>query len=499
VRVFSRIKHFHNVRCSVRSAHLVRSLVVFIVAIPLAWSAGCSSNGGGPGGGNGDAGSSGGSGSGGSSGGNSFVFIDAGGQCTVGSQCRMSCGAGGTTSISGTVYDPAGNNPLPSIAVYIPETLPLPTLPKGASCDACNTLFPAHMIAGTVTKSDGTFQIVDVPVGQSVPLVVQSGKWRMQYSLTVNGCQDNQFKGMLRLPRSGGEGTLPDIAISTGGADSLECLLTRIGVDPGEYTNGAAGPGHIHIFQGGTGGGGSPGPTLSAATPISSTALWNSAANMQTNFDVVLLSCEGFETSAPNPTALQTYLNNGGRVFASHFHYAWFTTNGSPFTSYNLANWQAGTQDTGDINSVVNTAFPKGQQMHDWLKLVGALNTNDQLAIKASRQNIIGQSNSPPTSSWISSATGVSQPAMPGWTQYFSFDLNSGEKICGRMVYSDLHVGAASGDYGGAVTTTGGTVPAQCKAGKLSPQETALEYMLFDLTSCLTPPNHVLMYDGGVF
>jgi hypothetical protein len=493
----------------VRSAHLVRSLVVFIVAAPLAWSSGCSSNGGGPGAGNGEGGSGGGSGGSGSGNSGGFVFIDAGGMCTVGSQCKVDCPGGPPTTISGTVYDPAGNNPLPGVTVYIPETMPLPVLPKGASCQACNTLFPAHMLAGAVTKDDGTFQIVDAPAGAGVPLVVQTGKWRKEYTMGVKGCQDNTYSGRLRLPRNGGEGTLPDIAISTGGADSLECLLSRIGVDGTEYTNGSAGPGHIHIFQGGTGGSGQPGPTMQGGgTPISSTALWNTAASMQSNYDVVLLSCEGLETTAPNPTALQTYVVNGGRVFASHFHYAWFTAGNSPFFNSNLANWQAGTFDTGDITAVVNTSFARGQQLHDWLKLVGAL-TNDQLPIKASRQNIIGQSNSPPTTSWISSANGVSQPAMPGWTQYFSFDLNMGEKICGRIVYSDLHVGAASGDYGGAVTTTGGTVPsgccipstpsATCKSGKLSPQEAALEYMLFDLTGCILPPNKKLQYDGGVF
>jgi hypothetical protein len=498
----------------VRSAHLVRSLVVFIVAIPLAWSAGCGSNGGGPGG-NGDGGSSGGSGSGGS-GGNSggITFFDAGGMCTTASQCKVVCPGGGTTSISGTVYDPAGNNPLPYVTVYIPEMVPLPTLPKGASCEACNLLYP-HVIAGVQTSDDpkvgiGTFTIQDVPVGSNIPLVVQIGKWRMQYSIGVTGCQDNPFKGTLRLPRNASEGSLPDIAISTGGADSLECLLGRIGVDNSEYTNGAAGPGHIHIFQGGTGGGGNPGPTYQSGAPaISSTALWNSGATMQANYDVVLLSCEGFETSAPNPTALQTYANNGGRVFASHFHYSWFTTNGSPFLNYGLGTILAGTQDTLNITGVVATkqpnggVFPKGQALHDWLALpaVGGLNANGELPIQASRQNV-QQINYPPQTSWINAAPGVSQPAMPGLSQYFSFDLpypNTQEKLCGRIVYSDLHVGAASGDYGGATTTTGGIVPTGCKPGKLSPQEAALEFMLFDLSSCLTPITVRPSFDGGAF
>jgi hypothetical protein len=52
-------------------------------------------------------------------------------------------------------------------------------------------------------------------------------------------------------------------------------------------------------------------------------------------------------------------------------------------------------------------------------------------------------------------------------------------------VYSDLHVGAASNDYKSGVDT----VPAGCTKGSLSPQEKALEFMLFDLSSCVTPDN----------
>ena len=53
---------------------------------------------------------------------------------------------------------------------------------------------------------------------------------------------------------------------------------------------------------------------------------------------------------------------------------------------------------------------------------------------------------------------------------------------CGRVMYSDFHVST------GATGT--GTFPAECSLGtgvKLTPQEKVLEYMLFDLTSCVRP------------
>jgi hypothetical protein len=76
----------------------------------------------------------------------------------------------------------------------------------------------------------------------------------------------------------------------------------------------------------------------------------------------------------------------------------------------------------------------------------------------------------------------------PGATQYFSFNTPTDTKIgpdgkdyCGRVVFSDLHVGAGSNDEPSM------PVPASCADKDLSPQEKALEFMLFDLSACVIP------------
>ena len=133
------------------------------------------------------------------------------------------------------------------------------------------------------------------------------------------GCATSAPDRSLRLPSNSSQGSLPDIAISTGGADSLECLPLRIGVDATEYVAGASSAGHIHIFSG------YAGAVTRTATPQSYQALWDSTGDLMKN-DVVLLSCEGEETANvtdANRQSLFDYAAQGGRVFASHYHYVW--------------------------------------------------------------------------------------------------------------------------------------------------------------------------------
>ncbi len=410
----------------------------------------------------------------------------------VGLQCQQhACAGGGSTTISGRVYDPAGKNPLYNIVVYVPNA-PLEPLKTGASCDQCDTLYSGHPVASALTDADGNFKITDAPDGTDIPLVIQVGKWRKELKIAkVTRCKDNpQPDKSLRLPKNHKEGAIPNIAISTGGADTLECLLRRIGVDASEYTPGPGGAGRIHIFHGGGRLDGVPAysaPNTSPPAPEAPVALWDKKADLM-RFDIVLLSCEGAETTGMNQAALHAYASAGGRVFASHFHYAWFNT--GPYGSENLATWTTGSNHIDDINATIVTklpngkTFPKGVALEKWLGNVNAL-TNGELPIKEARHNADLAPGSSPSQTWILADS--SSPA-PGAVQYLSFNTPTDAKItpdgpsyCGRVVYSDLHVGAASGDMPIK------PVPDECAKMDLSPQEKALEFMLFDLSSCVTP------------
>jgi hypothetical protein len=243
-------------------------------------------------------------------------------------------------------------------------------------------------------------------------------------------------------------------------------------------------------------------PNTSPAGPVSSAALWNSDADIN-DFDLVMLSCEGSETTNMNQQVLFDYAKAGGRVFASHFHYAWF--NSGPFsTAANLATWTTGANILGgmggNINADVQTTlltggpFPKGVAMKQWLGTVGALGVNGapagELPIQQARHNANLSATNTSSTSWI--VPDSNAKASAGTTMYFSFNTPLGaapEAQCGRVVFSDLHVGGGSKDMGG-------TVPTECATADLSPQEKALEFMLFDLSSCVVPDT--VSPDAGV-
>ena len=449
---------------------------------------------------------------------------DSGLACPPGLQCDISCSGGGnTTSITGRVYDPALRNPLYNIAVYVPA-VPLTPLPRGVatgndSC-SCGSLFQSGAITNTTTTTDGTFRLNNVPVGSDVPLVIQIGKWRRQYKLNIKACEDNaqpdkSLAFLSTVPASDTIDNMPDIAVSTGALDTLECLLIRVGIASSEYVPGAAAGGHVHIFSGGndgsspggTGGGSAESPPMTGA-PTSWTALWDQQAHMMP-YDVVLLSCEGDETYNSNPPVLEQYLNAGGRAFGSHYHYAWFagTLSGenvpAPPNDWgtSLADWGAmlSTQTTGAAEVVqtltgTNTPFPKGVAMKQWLGVVGGLGVEGapagEIPIFDENQDV-GATHK--AQAWLTDQ---------GWTDYLSFNTpvnapNSPDggppNYCGRAVFADLHVSSDN-----TYTMDSNPPPSGCQDGELSPQEKALEFMLFDLSSCVVPDTVAVPQDAGL-
>ncbi len=196
---------------------------------------------------------------------------------------QVVCPAGETTTISGTVYDPAGINPLPNVLVYVPGANVQPFT------DGVNTSDPvldsyANLVSGsplvqTTTGINGSFTLSDVPAGTNVPLVIQSGRWRRQFviaqvtacgntplfsapasppSTTTVGATETEPSGLnssnvtqggsssltgygepttVRFARNQEEGDIPHIALVTGEIDALECTLRKAGISDSEFTD----------------------------------------------------------------------------------------------------------------------------------------------------------------------------------------------------------------------------------------------------------------------
>ncbi len=409
------------------------------------------------------------------------------GNC-VGLECqRAVCEAGTTTSLSGTVLDPSGKVPLYNAFVYVPNSEPNP-IKEGASCDRCDGQLSGRPIAVAATDSAGRFRLEDVPVGKDIPLVVQIGKWRRKVVVpAVAACVDTPLDaGLTRLPKNRVEGHIPRIALSTGGADALECLLRKIGLDDTEFGPEGS-PARVHLFSGGGySDNGTPVPaptTMAGGTALTaSNGLWRDAASLG-RYDVVLLACEGDENAPSKPetarAALYEYAKNGGRVFASHYHNYFFSASPVPAVQ-GVAAWTdmrpdpAGKLET--IEATVETSFPKGAAMKAWLQNTGSLSAAGGLPIQEARHNV--ETLGAGALSWIR----VTNPRSGNTeaVQYMSFNTPLGAAdadVCGRVVFSNLHVGAGS--------TAGQPFPTGCSGGELTPQQKALLFMLFDLSSCV--------------
>ena len=406
-----------------------------------------------------------------------------GGPC-VNLQCKqVSCTKQGlapdATTVSGVVYDPAGMNRIYNAIVYVPNERVKP-FTSGVVCDKCSVFTTGNPVVSALSDATGHFVLRNVPVGSNIPLVIQIGKWRRQTTIAaVNACTDNPITdhNLTRLPASQSEGDLPQVAIATGGCDAFECLMKKIGVAATEFTP-AGGNGRIHVYQGLNGIG------LYQSTP--STALWSDLTLMK-KYDLIINSCECSEQSQEKTSAMlqnhMDYANAGGRVFDTHYNYYWINHGPAPFPA--TATITPNSVGPDPTTATVDTSFPKGDALATWLVATGASSVKGQLGITEAKYDVV--SSPLPSTRWIfgSSASG---PNVFHYTFNTPVSVSPDDTQCGKVLFSDFH--AAAGSNMQQVT-----FPMECNGNPLTPQEAALEFMIFDLSSCIqidtqppTPP-----------
>ena len=416
--------------------------------------------------------------------------LDCGGSCPVNQVCggggtpgvcgptpvctglclqQVTCPGTATTTVSGTIFAPNGRDPIFNALVYVPNGPVLPFAPNVA-CQQCGDDVSGSPLVSTYSAANGTFTLTNVPVGSNIPIVIQLGRWRRQLTLpSVAACTDNTEPGtFFRLPARSSEGDIPLIALVTGSVDSIECVLRKVGINDSEFTAPSA-TGRVQIYLGN-------GATLAGGVP-NETVLYSTQTTID-RYDMTIFACEGTPTSktAAQEQILVNYANAGGRVFATHYNYTWFN-NTAPFSG--TATWHVQQSNpTSPVTALVDMANPQAASLVSWLTTVGASTTPGQISITSARRDFDAV-NAAEATRWLY------------WTQsgqqiplHYTFDTPVGSPTaqqCGRALYSDFHVDEA---------TSSGIFPSECNTAAMTPQEHMLEFMLFDLSSCVNgaPP-----------
>lgn len=460
--------------------------------------------------------------------------------CT-GLQCQVkACSGGVETTVTGTVYAPNGTLPLYNVQVFIPNA-PLQPFTKGVQCDQCGAALSGDPITTALSDATGQFTLKGVPSGTNIPIVVQLGKWRREATIpSVPACTTTTLTdaNLTRLPKTQAEGSMPHVALTTGGCDSLGCMLPKVGIDPSEFGYEAdAYTKAINTYTGAM-------STFPAGTATPASNLWGNATTLDT-YDMAIFSCECSEAPTTKGSLgsaafgiVTDYMDHGGRIFTTDYQYTWYRYSPDPAlgvtgsaaksclcTSPGVCTSQCGSDfcagsapsaacttciesevglggacsaavaqtGIGDIIGGAPTGgepitlaqtFPKGVALATWLKTVFPSDTFAQMGQVEPDVvfSNIASLNAASTVTWASSAS-------PQGPRVFTVNTPVGSPTasqCGKGVHIDAHVDQH--DVGNEVTCSAAgsstCYPATC-ATALKPDEAMFAFFFFDLASCI--------------
>lgn len=474
------------------------------------------------------------------------------------------CAPDQPTRIRGRLTTPSGELGIPNAIVYIPSSPSLGALPpvdegihELSRCDRCTDEFErlGSVLTATVTDAHGNFTLEGaIPVGNGFRIVAKAGRFRAVRSMTVNAayaCEELNIGNSLRLPERHEPASgrhLPKIAIVSGDADAMECVLLKMGFDRGEF-NSRGSDARFHLYRGNGGGvhgiyrcipkTHSPGSHCFASPQQTSAeacetfpleecmwqgelppdgpgdrgdlsvpagALFDSdpSNGKLTDYDLVIANCPGAPGAniGLQPDSVVSYLNQGGRIFASHWSYDYLGGTGAyadmtgAGSSYRDRVYGAfGRPRRNDVRLLTYAR---------WLDSHGAalVQYDGGVPIFAMMPDVfdprdLTRSVSQGVEEWLFRTKGdeewdqmdpdfLSMDPASTSVQQFSFNTpldKPADEICGRASFTAFHVMG----HGGAISTKDQFFPSYCPPGvTLSPQEKSLAYLLFDLAACVS-------------
>lgn len=422
------------------------------------------------------------------------------GNCTGLCLNQVPCPTDNETRLTGVVYAPNGTQPLYNALVYVPNA-PLPAIDAGPSCGRCEDEDLGDPIAAAITGADGAFVLRNVPAGVDFPLVVKMGKWRRVVTIpAVTACTDVDVTvDQTRLPRNMNDASsgnqqyvnIPQMAVATGERDAMECVLRKIGVDDVEFTLPTA-SGRVHLYRAnGAYAGCSRRRSDGTCRTRSSAPLSDLFAGTKLDsYDITIFDCEGDDNEHDTyDPKLHAFANGGGRVFASHYSYTYLHDNDDFADTATWGGTQFGSSST--TTGIVDTSSDKGTAFNAWLGYTNSYSTtygNGYIDIQDPRY-YVSANDATNSERFVytdddHTVAGISINELDA-TQQYAFNTPVGadaDNICGRVLYSAFHVAVGN-------STTNAIFPEHCSNGPLTAQEKVLEFMLFDLSACVSVDN----------
>ena len=415
------------------------------------------------------------------------------------------CSGGGSTTLTGYVYDPANSLPIYNALVYVPvgdtsrRRRRASTLPRRPAAAPLRPPTPRRTPAST-----GAFTLTNLPSGAAVTVVVQLGKWQRVFTQNVD-----QLHGEHRLERHVRLAPHPAEHPPRGQHPALRGRHGRRRLDgvraaqdghrprasswtPRSRAGVPTAAGRVHFYEGSIVAGGA---IIDANTPKEKAL--TEAATVMDSYDVLLFPCQG---SAGSYTAGNGWPEHAREPDHLHqrrrAHVRDALSLRPPRREWHLL----GDGELDAQRRLVGQPLqrPEVQRRHR----PDVPDRADPRAMAPSarrlRGNLGGDSRSASSAmtsprSMLRPSAGSTRPEEEGGRRrtFRSTTRSTRRSTSRRPAGASSTATSTSRARSNNNEYTGVTFPSECPGGAtgaMTPQEKLLEFMLFDLTSCVSPP-----------